>query len=226
MRRHIVALTFVSLPLAVVLAASSADVTQTAKPASATSGIELDALGRRADPCSDFYQFACGGWITKNPLPADRRSYGRFEEVQAHNFTILRRILETPDATGDRKKASDYYAACMDESRIESSGLTPVEPDLKTIDELTNPDDLPVLVAHLQLRRLAFFRFGAQTDLDQATMNIAPSIRSGLGLPDRDYYLKTTSARRISAPSASPTSPRSSRSPASPKTRRPRTPRR
>src|SRR5258708_15674855 len=142
MRRHLGALTFVAVPLAVGLTAAqsrSADV----------KGVEIDALDRKADPCVDFYQFACGGWIAKNPLPADRRSFGRFAEVQDRNFTILRRILEAPGADGDRKKASDYYAACMDEPAIEAAGLAGVRPDLTTIDELVNPDDLPVLVAHL-----------------------------------------------------------------------------
>ena len=229
MRRQIVALTFVALPMAVALAAGTAstadlkvrttsgagtadlrvrttsgagtadlnvrttsDVVQAFRPASASSGVELDALDRRVDPCTDFYQFACGGWIAKHPLPPDRRSFGRFQEVQDRNFTILRRILETPGGEGDRKKAADYYAACMDESRIESSGLTPLGPDLATIDALTNPDDLPVLVAHLHGYGVpALFRFGAQTDLNEATTMIANVDQGGLGLPDRDYYLKT-----------------------------------
>jgi predicted metalloendopeptidase len=165
---------------------------QTGASKPSASGIELDALDRKADPCADFYQFACGGWIARNPLPADRRSYGRFEEVQQRNYLILRRILETPAAEGgDRRKASDYYAACMDESAIDAHGLTPLGPDLATIDALTNPDDLPVIVAHLHSYGVpAFFRFGASTDLNEATTMIAEVDQGGLALPDRDYYLK------------------------------------
>jgi endothelin-converting enzyme/putative endopeptidase len=186
MRRHLVALTFVAVPLAVVLTAAqsrSADV----------KGVEIDALDRKADPCVDFYQFACGGWITKNPLPADRRSFGRFAEVQDRNFAILRRILEAPGADGDHKKASDYYAACMDEPMIEAAGLTGVRPDLATIDELINPDDLPVLIAHLHAIGVrALFRFAARADVGgDATQQIADIDQSGLSLPDRDYYLKS-----------------------------------
>ena len=192
MRRQLFALTFVSVPLAVGLAAAaSRDAAQPARTPAA-SAIEIDALDRKIDPCTDFYQFACGGWIAKNPVPPDRRSYGRFAELQERNFTILRRILETPNATGDRKRAADFYAACMDEPAIEAAGLTPVAPDLATIDEILNPDDLPILIAHLHAVGVpVLFRFGAQTDLEDATTAIASIDQAGLALPDRDYYLKT-----------------------------------
>src|SRR4029077_12564273 len=197
MRRQIVALTCVSLPLAVALSGAfaanpAAQAGRTSTPPAGNSGIEIDALDRKIDPCNDFYQFACGGWVAANPVPPDRRSWGRFLELQERNFTVLRRILETPGGEGDRRKAADYYAACMDETRIESNGLAPVGPDLATIDALTNPDDLPVLVAHLHSFGVpALFRFGAQTDLNDATTMIADVDQGGLGLPDRDYYLKT-----------------------------------
>src|SRR3954468_1244435 len=126
MRRHLFAFTFIALPLAFGLSAATAEFGATSQPSkspSAASAIEIDALDRKIDPCTDFYQFACGGWIAKNPVPADKRSYGRFAEVQDRNLTTLRRILETPGATGDQKKAADYYAACMDESAIEAAGL-------------------------------------------------------------------------------------------------------
>jgi endothelin-converting enzyme/putative endopeptidase len=195
MRRQLFALTFVALPLAVALSATFDDIASHAGQggrASGPSGIEIDALDRKIDPCTDFYQFACGGWIAKNPVPADKRSYGRFAEVQDRNFTVLRRILESPGGEGDRKRAADYYAACMDEAAIEAGKLSPIAPDLATIEEILNPDDLPVLIAHLHAYGVpAFFRFGAQTDLDDATNAIAVVDQAGLGLPDREYYLKT-----------------------------------
>jgi putative endopeptidase len=195
MRRQIFALTFVAFPLAVALSATFDDKTpgpaQSAR-ASAPAGIEIDALDRKIDPCSDFYQFACGGWSARNPVPADRRSYGRFAELQERNLTVLRRILDAPGVEGDRKKAADFYAACMDETTIEAGGLTPIGPDLATIDEILNPDDLPVLIAHLHAFGVpVLFRFGAQTDLEDAANAIANIDQAGLGLPDRDYYLKT-----------------------------------
>ena len=197
MRRQLFAFTFVALPLAAVLGASAGLDARAARQGGQSStavpsGIEIDALDRKIDPCTDFYQFACGGWVARHPVPPDRRSYGRFVELQDRNFTVLRRILEAPGATGDRKKAADFYAACMDESTIEGAGLTPIASDLATIGEIVNPDDLPVLIAHLHAFGVpVLFRFGAQTDLQDAANAIADVDQAGLGLPDRDYYLKT-----------------------------------
>ena len=135
MRLQLFALTFVAVPLAVALSTAERLTAQAARGAAPPSGIEIDALDRKVDPCTDFYQFACGGWIAKNPIPADRQSYSSTTQLQERNLTILRGILETPAADastgsgssrassrdeGDRKKASDYYAACMDETRIEA----------------------------------------------------------------------------------------------------------
>jgi putative endopeptidase len=203
MRRQLFAFIFVALPLAGVLGATAERggaptpaAAQASTAAAASAGIEIDALDRKIDPCTDFYQFACGGWVAKHPVPPDRRSYGRFAELQERNFTVLRRILETPvpaaNGDADRKKAADFYAACMDETAIESAGLAPIASDLSTIDEIVNPDDLPVLVAHLHAYGVpVLFRFGAQTDLQDAANAIANVDQAGLGLPDRDYYLKT-----------------------------------
>jgi endothelin-converting enzyme/putative endopeptidase len=155
--------------------------------------VDLAALDRKADACVDFYQFACGGWLTKTPLPADRATFGRFAELQERNFELLRRVVEMPPSgsSGDAKKTSDFYAACMDERAIEQKGITSIEPDLRMLGVLRNPDDLPVIVAHLhEIGVPAFFAFGEQIDREDATQQIAAVDQGGLTLPDRDYYLK------------------------------------
>ncbi len=127
MRRLIFACTFVSLPLAGVLARQVGGSAGRASP----QGVEVDALNRSVDACTDFYEFACGGWTAKNPVPADRRSWGRFQEVQDRNFTILRRILETPggdpstgSGSGDRRKAADYSSYAVDSETHVNGRLT------------------------------------------------------------------------------------------------------
>jgi endothelin-converting enzyme/putative endopeptidase len=197
MRRHTLALVFVAAPLATLLAA-----TQTVSP---SSGVDLAALDRRVDACTDFYAFACGGWIAANPIAADRQRWGRFQEVQERNFAILRRILEAPGGEGDLRKARDYYAACMDQPAIDAKRLTPLDDEMSRIAGLTNRDGIPELVAFLQAvagetppsgspRRAGmyvFFRLASRPKFSDATTETAALIPDGLGLPNRDYYLKT-----------------------------------
>ena len=190
MRRHVLALTCVAVPLAVLLTAGAGAAQGAPKPAA--SGVDLGLLDRKVDACTDFYQFACGGWIATHPIPADRQIFGRATQLQEQNLAVLRSILEAPAAEGDRRKAADYYAACIDEAKIDAAGLATITPDLAIIGELVNPDDLPVLVAHLhEIGVPVFFRFAAQTDRSDATRQIAQVDQSGLALPDRDYYVKT-----------------------------------
>src|SRR5471030_2720495 len=96
---------------------TAADVVQASRPADSASGLQLDALDRTADVCTDFYQFACGGWVAKNPVPSDRASWGRFEELQERNNDTLHSILEAAAAgrEPESKKIGDYYASCLDE---------------------------------------------------------------------------------------------------------------
>jgi putative endopeptidase len=194
MRRHLVAFVFVSLPLATMIAQTQS-----------RTAVETESLDRSADPCTDFYQFACGGWTEKNPLPADRRSYGRTQEVQDRNVAILRRILETPGATGDARKASDYYASCVDLAAIEARGLRPLQLILARIDGLSSREELPGLVGYLH--RVAaeppplgspsaasaypFFSLVARSDPRDAQKQMAWVRPDGMGLPDRDFYLKS-----------------------------------
>jgi endothelin-converting enzyme/putative endopeptidase len=121
-RRLLIAFTFVALPLATAIT-----VAQTRSQ----SGLELAALNRSVDPCTDFYQFACGGWLTANPIPADRARWGRFDELQERNYEVLRRVLEAASSGRDAqaKKIGDYYSTCMDEQTINRRGATPLEPD-------------------------------------------------------------------------------------------------
>src|SRR5579863_8686797 len=102
------------------------------------TGFDPASLDRSADPCVNFYQFACGGWLAANPIPADKSRWGRFDALQERNRVILQGILEAasaskPTRTVVEREIGDYYAACMDEKTIDSKGLDPLKGDLASI---------------------------------------------------------------------------------------------
>ena len=183
-----------ALPVRRAAMAQAAPAATTVRPA----GLDLSALDPAVAACTDFYQYACGGWMAANPMPADRQRWGRFNQLQERNFEVLRTILETPSADAVEQKAGDYYRACMDERGIESKGLAPLAADLARIASLTRVDELPAVVVSLhRIGVSAFFQFGVQTDLRDATRQLASVDQGGLGLPDRDYYMKTDEPSRI-----------------------------
>jgi len=167
-----------------------------AQPAPATpsaSGLQLDAMDKSVDACTDFYKFACGNWMAKNPVPADRSSWGRFDELQERNNETLKKILESAAAGTDAgaKKIGDYYASCMDESAINTKGAAPLDPLLKKIAALTSPTALAPLVAELHTIGInPFFSFGTEADFKDASVEMAIADQGGMGLPDRDYYFR------------------------------------
>jgi putative endopeptidase len=201
MRRCLIAAVFVATPLAVALGAAQAKATRTA---ASPAGVELASLDRAADPCVDFYRFACGGWIDAHPLPADRRNFTRLNEIRDRNDLVLRRILERPGATGSLRKASDYYAACMNTDAINRKGLAPLRPELDRIATLTEVRALPELIARLHMMAASnpasgisasstfpFFQMVARPDPARASRQITWLRPQGIGLRDRDSYTKT-----------------------------------
>ena len=157
---------------------------------------DLNALDRAADPCVDFYQYACGTWLAKNPIPPDQSRWGRFNALQERNRAILREILEEssrqdPKRSAVEQKIGDYYASCMDTATIERKGTEPLKPDLDRIAGLRNKTELASEIAHLHnIGVNVLFSFGAGPDDKNSSQNIAQADQGGLGLPDRDYYLK------------------------------------
>jgi putative endopeptidase len=160
-------------------------------------GFDLANLDRSVSPCDNFFEFADGGWIKANPIPADYSSWGTFSVLQEHNQDILHDILE--EAAKDKsakpgsnwQKIGDYYAACMDESSIESAGLNPLEPAFERIAAIHDAASLEAEIARLQRNGVdAIFAFGPQQDFKDSTREIAGIRQGGLGLPERDYYLR------------------------------------
>ncbi len=158
-------------------------------------GLDPQLIDKTADPCVDFFQYACGNFGKLYPIPSDRSGFGIGPIVYEYTQNVLRAMLEKT-ATGtnrspNEQKIGDYYASCMDSTAIDKRGLTPLQPDLNRIAELNSKDELPGLLAHFQLINVnAFLGFGEQQDFKDATRQIALLDQGGLGLPERDYYFR------------------------------------
>lgn len=153
-------------------------------------------MDRGASPCADFYQYACGAWMTRHPIPGDQVIWGRLNEVAEQNRLILKDILEKAAAGANRapveQKIGDYYHACMDEKTITERGTATLKPELDRIEAIKDRNTMAAAVARLHAAGAnVLFRFSAAADLKNSTVNIAVVDQGGLSLPDRDDYLKT-----------------------------------
>ena len=149
------------------------------------------------DPCVNFYQYACGGWLKQNPIPSDESSYGRGTELDDQNQLVLKSILEKAAGGGSERSANeqkigDYYATCIDVNAVNQAGLKSLQPTLDRIDALKSKNDLPELAAYLDSIGVStFFNFTSDQDLKDATQQIAEFDQAELGLPEKGYYDRT-----------------------------------
>jgi endothelin-converting enzyme/putative endopeptidase len=188
---------YISVNLAVAQASTktAADTQPQSSELKQVPSFDQSAMDKSADPCVDFYQFSCGGWIKNNPIPPDQASWGRFNELAERNRAELRGILENAAKATNRdaneQKIGDYYASCMDEDAINRKGIAALKPELDRIDALKDKNQLPELLAYLHRQGIdVLFSFGSSPDFKNAKQVIAEADQGGLSLPERDYYLR------------------------------------
>ncbi len=163
-------------------------------------GLDKQLIDSSADPCVNFWQYACGNFNKLYPIPADKSRYVSFSIVNDYTLTVLHNMLDSvaaPSAqhTPNEQKTGDYYASCMDENAIDADGLKPLQPELDRIGAMTSKSQLTELLAHYQMiNDTAFFNYGEQQDFKDAQKQIAMVDQGGLGLPERDYYFRTGDA--------------------------------
>ncbi len=146
-------------------------------------------------PCDDFWRYATGAWLDKNPVPADRARWGKFDELSEANLERLKTILDSAaadkTATGDRRRVGDFYSSCMDTASIDAAGAKPVQPLLSRIAGIKTRQDLVEALVSLELENgLAPTRVTNVSDPENADQVIAGIAVGGLSLPDRDYYFR------------------------------------
>jgi putative endopeptidase len=183
-----------SIALAQVPQSPAPDAERTYAP---LPGFDRAVMDTTADPCVEFNQYACGNFSKLHPIPADLPSFDGFGELYKFNSQALHGLLTTAAAAhapvgSNEQKTGDYFSSCMDTAAIEKAGLAPLKPELDRIDALQSREQLTALLAHEQTISVnAFLAFGSEQDPKNATRVIASVDQAGLGLPEKDFYLRT-----------------------------------
>lgn len=152
-------------------------------------------------PCQNFFQYANGGWLKRSTIPGDQPRWGSFNELQEQNYAALQDVLteaaRNASTTSDPnlRKLGTFYGTCMDSTAIERAGIEPLGPELDRIGAIHDRSGVQAAIAHLHdIGIPAGFVFRSTPDAKRSSRTIAEIYQGGLGLPDRDYYLKTDSA--------------------------------
>jgi putative endopeptidase len=161
--------------------------------------LDVSSMDRSADPCTDFFRYSCGAWLKKNPIPPDQARWDVYSKLAEDNQRFLWGILEQASKPAANRslvetEIGDFFYACMDESAVEKAGAAPLKPGLDAIGALKSTSDLPAFLGHEHLNIAGshmLFGFGSNQDYADSSRVIAFATAGGLGLPDRDYYVKT-----------------------------------
>jgi len=184
-----------ALPVAAAVPADPPPAGSALSPEQVAAGV-LGAMDPAADPCQDFYRYACGGWLDQSRIPSDRSSWTRsFSVIDERNREAIRLLLEdvarNPGEDPDRQRVGTFYQACMDEAAVERAGAAPLRPWLEEISKVDGQKTLMTAAGRLQALGPwgPLFGLGVIPDFKRPDVDIAFFVQGGLGLPDRDYYV-------------------------------------
>jgi endothelin-converting enzyme/putative endopeptidase len=160
--------------------------------------LDVSAMDRTADPCEDLYQYSCGGWMKNNPLPGDQANWSVYRKLYEDNLRYLWGLLADaakPNAqrSATQQKIGDYFDACMDVDAVEVADAAPLTADLDRIAAIKSVNDLGGYLGSIHSRAATgsmLFGAGVEQDARESSIQIMALYAGGLGLPDRDYYLK------------------------------------
>jgi predicted metalloendopeptidase len=160
------------------------------------SGVYQQHLDKDVKPQDDFYRYVNGGWLKTAEIPADRSASGAFADLREATIPNLHTITEAlakqhPKAGSDAQKIADLYATFVDTAKIDALGLKPIEPEFAKVAALSDKSQLPAFFAYMNIISVAVpFDITIHQDNKDSTKYVLDIGQSGLGMPDRDYYLK------------------------------------
>jgi predicted metalloendopeptidase len=169
------------------------------------SGVATQYVDPAVRAQDDFYEHLNGKWLATVEIPADKSRWGSFSELQENTLPQLRGIIEKASSSNpakgtDAQRIGDFYASFMDEARLEQLGVTPLKGELDKIAALKDKSELPALLAHLgKIGVNVPFEFGIHLDNKDSTKYVPDIWQGGLGMPDRDYYIKADDAKLADA---------------------------